>query len=447
MHASSFENMALCQASFVAPAMRGRADVLVVDVGGADVNGGYRPLFADPRYRYQTVDIEDAEGVDVVLDDPYVLPYEDHSVDVVLSGQMLEHCEFFWQAFVEMMRVVKKDGLLILIAPSGGPIHQYPVDCYRYYPDGYRALAKYARCELVHLHHDERGPWRDLVGVFSWEPIWFTPEPAVIAAPESGYDLASSPMGTDEEERIRGAATYIEVLTRLHERLDPALYLEIGIRHGRSLELARGPAVGVDPAPEVRVNLPGSTRVVELTSDSFFSDMADEVLTERLDLAFIDGMHLFEYALRDFMNTERRAHPGTLVLVDDVLPGHPAQAERDRRTRAWTGDIWKLAEVLRTVRPDLTLVTLDTAPTGLLLVAGLDPANRVLWDQYNPLVRQWSAPQRPPEEVVARTYAVAPDAPQVASLLRVLRRSREHGLPAADVQRLLREEVAEEGPG
>ncbi len=65
------------------------------------------------------------------------------------------------------------------------------------------------------------------------------------------------------------------------------------------------------------------------------------------DLCFIDGMHLFEYALRDFMNVERCAAPGAIVVIDDIFPNHPAQGQRERRTRAWTGDVWRLVETLR----------------------------------------------------------------------------------------------------
>ena len=82
-------------------------------------------------------------GVDIVLDDPYRLPFGDGEVDVVVSGQMLEHCEFFWLSFGEMLRILKPDGYLFLIVPSAGPIHNYPVDCYRFYPDAMKALAKY----------------------------------------------------------------------------------------------------------------------------------------------------------------------------------------------------------------------------------------------------------------------------------------------------------------
>jgi hypothetical protein len=160
------------------------------------------------------------------------------------------------------------------------------------------------------------------------------------------------------------------------------------------------------------------------------------------ELAFIDGMHRFEYALRDFMHVERLAAPTTLVVVDDIFPSHPAQAERTRRTRVWTGDIWKLASCLAELRPDLVLIPLDTAPTGLLLVAGLDPGNRVLWDRYNPVVRRFSAEQAPPAAVLQRSGALAPDDPRVAAVLASLRQCRDAGAARARVVASLRAALA-----
>ncbi len=425
MHASSLENMQQCYQRYVRPSpLQTRDHVVVLDVGGADVNGGYREVFDDPRYQYLTVDLTAGVGVDIVLEDPYRLPVADGSVDIVLSGQMLEHCEFFWLTFAEMLRVLKPDGFLFLIAPSAGPIHRYPVDCYRFYPDAYRALAKYANCRLLEVWRDERGPWCDLVGVFAKQtlPLAKTPNPALSApAPHVPID---PPLGTAEEEATRGSVHYLEVLASLHEVLAPSLYLEVGIRHGRSLELARCPAIGVDPAPNITQPLKSTTQIFAMTSDEYFADMGSHPLPQAPDLVFIDGMHLFEYALRDFMNIERLATPGTLIVLDDIYPSHSAQADRDRRTRVWTGDIWKLHRVLAEVRPDLLLVPLDTAPTGLLLVAGLDPTNRVLWDRYNPIMRQYSAAIEPPPEVLARRGVIAPTDPAVAEVLSMLRKRR-----------------------
>ena len=405
----------------------------MLDLGGADVNCSYREVFGNPPFRYWAADIAPGASVNIVLDDPYHVPLADGSIYIVISGQTLEHSEFFWRTFEEMVRVVRRDGFIFLITPSTGPIHRYPVDCYRFYPDAYNALAKHAGCILVESWLDERGPWRDLVGVF--RPADAPKLAAVTQCPAPGSRGWNGAPGTAEEETVTGALPYLEILDRLHRELAPAHYLEIGVRHGISLALARGPATGVDPAPALDRDLPQTARVVPLTSDEFFAGQTGGV---RPDLCFIDGMHLFEYALRDFMNFERCAAPGALAVIDDVLPNHPAQAERERRTRAWTGDVWRLVEVLQRYRPDLFLLPLDTAPAGLLLVAGLDPANRVLWDAYNPIVREARKRMGPLQSVIERRGAVPPAGHTVPHVLKALKGARAEGCAPHEVVARLR---------
>src|SRR5689334_13401175 len=132
MHQSSKENMLRCKELYIDGLFTPERDRLkVVDVGSADVNGSYRPFFETAQFDYVGLDLEAGAGVDVTVATPYNYPLPDNSADVVISGQMIEHCEFFWLAFEEMIRIVKPDGYLIVIAPSAGPIHRYPVDCYR----------------------------------------------------------------------------------------------------------------------------------------------------------------------------------------------------------------------------------------------------------------------------------------------------------------------------
>lgn len=434
MHASSLENMWRCYGSYVANGpLEDQAETVVLDVGSADVNGSYREVFAKSPFRYIGADTTPGPGVDVVLSDPYELPVRDASVDIVISGQAFEHCEFFWLLFEEMVRVLRSEGLIFLIAPSAGVIHRYPVDCYRFYPDAYAALAKHAGCVLVESWLDERGPWRDLVGVFrraGASPL--KPGPFLAAPPPTEW---SGTPGTPQEEGTRGKASYLEVLERLHRELLPVCYLEIGVRRGSSLALARCPAVGIDPTPSVDRELPPTTKIHALTSDEFFAKSADGITP---DLSFIDGMHLFEFALRDFMNIELRSVPGGVIIIDDVLPNHPVQADRERRTRAWTGDVWRLEEALRRYRPDLFLLSFDVSPAGLLLVAGLDPTNRVLWDAYNPAVREIRGIDGPPKGVVERQHAVDPAGDEVRSVLETLRRARAERCPPRELVARLR---------
>ena len=102
----------------------------------------------------------------IVLDDPYKVPLEDNYADVVVSGQMFEHCEFFWLSFLEMVRVVRPGGYIFLIAPMHGKVHRYPVDCWRFYPDAYAALAKWGKVELVDAWTEPTDQWHDQVGAF-----------------------------------------------------------------------------------------------------------------------------------------------------------------------------------------------------------------------------------------------------------------------------------------
>jgi predicted O-methyltransferase YrrM len=440
MHASSLENMWKCYERYIeGDFMATRNSIAVLDLGGADINGSYRDVFAHPKFHYIAADLQPNDGVALVLNDPYAFPLADQSIDIVVSGQVFEHVEFFWLLFQEMVRVLKEDGLMLLIVPSAGPIHRYPVDCYRFYPDAFRALAKYANCHLETVWMDERGPWNDLVGVFRKH---FPTKSAVTAIATSHRAptehgpidrplLAAGrtpapvdvPLGAPAAEMTQGEVPYLKVLERLHQVLNPPLYLEIGIRRGGSLRLAKRQAIGIDPDFDLTETLSEHVQLFRETSDTFFDTHASTVLTSGIDFAFIDGMHWFEYALRDFMHIERYANPSAVVVIDDIFPNHPLQANRKRQTRAWTGDVWKLYACLQQYRSDLTLIALNTAPTGLLLVTGLDPHNRVLWNHYNPIVRHFRSADcaEPPTSVLQRQAAQSPNDPAFWNTLQHLR--------------------------
>ena len=89
-------------------------------------------------------------NVDAVLRTPYVWrEVASSSADVVISGQAFEHIRYFWITMLEIARVLTTGGICCILAPSSGPEHRYPVDCWRFYPDGLTSLADFAQLETL----------------------------------------------------------------------------------------------------------------------------------------------------------------------------------------------------------------------------------------------------------------------------------------------------------
>ena len=235
---------------------------------------------------------------------------------------------------------------------------------------------------------------------------------------------------------------YLDFLRGLHEAVAPATYLEIGIRNGDSLALARCRAVGIDPEFNLRAELGPDVTLFEESSDEYFERRKPlrALGGERVDMAFIDGMHLAEFALRDFANVERIARWSSVVVFDDILPRDAEMAARDRRTKTWTGDIYKLLGILERNRPDLLLLRVGTQPTGLLLALALDPSSSVLTERYDELLGEIVVPdpQVVPDDVLERRGVLDPQRVLDAGIWSLLRDARAGGVARGPGVRLLR---------
>lgn len=180
---------------------------------------------------------------------------------------------------------------------------------------------------------------------------------------------------------------YQQWLGWFHERLRPRVYLEIGVERGDTLRLAGAGtlAIGVDPSPQgdPLSRCTGEAQLHRCSSAAFFADPpADsELATRGFDLAFIDGDHAFDSVLDDFIGAERLAAPGAVLLLHDTVPLTAETAGREQRTGFHTGDGWKLLPCLRALRPDLRVMTIPCAPSGLTVVTNLAPRSAVLLER------------------------------------------------------------------
>lgn len=214
--------------------------------------------------------------------------------------------------------------------------------------------------------------------------------------PESGGVDDSLFLLAAEKEMPGG--DYYDWLQQFHTWLNPAVYVEIGLGHGRSLALSglTTNAIGIDPYQGFweRLNYAcphGPAKLFPLTSDDFFEkhDLPGVMGHATFDLGFIDGLHLFEQVLKDFINLERYARKDSIILIHDCLPIAPIVAKRDRCTGFWTGDVWRIIPCLKTFRPDLNVMTIPTKPSGLGVVGNLDAASTVLADNYDDIIRYY----------------------------------------------------------
>jgi hypothetical protein len=106
---------------------------------------------------------------------------------------------------------------------------------------------------------------------------------------------------------------------------------------------------GVDPAEKVKATYP-------VPSDEFF----EKHISQKYDIVFVDGLHLFEQAYRDIVNSLKNLNENGTIVVHDCNPIHEKTQVREHTSGAWHGDVWKAILKLRAEHPDIEIVTVDT---------------------------------------------------------------------------------------
>ena len=151
MHDSALDKLRTFRRAYLAAYES--APLSVLDVGSAVAHPGHdsnRTVMQNPAWTLRGLDIEAGINVDVVVAEPYDWrEVPSGSVDIVTCSQVFEHAEYFWITMLEIGRVLKANGVAFINAPGAGPLHRYPVDCWRFYDDAFPALARYAGLTLV----------------------------------------------------------------------------------------------------------------------------------------------------------------------------------------------------------------------------------------------------------------------------------------------------------
>jgi hypothetical protein len=192
---------------------------------------------------------------------------------------------------------------------------------------------------------------------------------------------------------------YLDFMKILAENLAPRSYFEIGTSRGDSTSAFPCDVLCVDPNFIIETSPLGRRRrsfFIQMPSDEFFrTHKIRDFFPDGPDICFLDGLHRFEFLLRDLINTEAACRPNSVILIHDCLPTNERMAERTMRTDEaesestrtfWTGDVWRILPTLKKYRPDLRVLQLDCDPTGLVVCTNLDPDSRTLAQNYNQIV-------------------------------------------------------------
>ena len=142
MHETSLQSGRAFSETYGAPGK------IVVDIGGRNVNGSLRAFFVEKGMKYICVDMEAHSSVDIVVKPGDKLPFENGSIDLIVSTSCFEHDPCFWLTFREMTRIIKPDGYIYVNAPTSGPYHCYPGDNWRFYSDAGQALAYWSGVQI-----------------------------------------------------------------------------------------------------------------------------------------------------------------------------------------------------------------------------------------------------------------------------------------------------------
>lgn len=130
-----------------------RAGLRVLEISPDTIPSSYRVAAGD-GVRWETLGLASAGSYTHPTTDEYTFPLPDESFDVIISGQVLEHVRKIWRWMPELARVCRRGGLVVTISPLSWPFHEAPVDCWRVFPEGMRALYEDAGLRVEHCESE-----------------------------------------------------------------------------------------------------------------------------------------------------------------------------------------------------------------------------------------------------------------------------------------------------
>lgn len=154
----------------------------------------------------------------------------------------------------------------------------------------------------------------------------------------------------------------VDVINTLLKHNQGTSYLEIGVRRGETIsQIKANLRVGVDPGlqienitpKELKKGLEGAN-FHKITSDDFFKEN-----TEKFDVIFIDGLHVYDQVMKDILNSLNILKEKGFIVVHDCNPTTKKAADRIQTEGVWNGDVWKAIYDVKENYRDVDYFVLD----------------------------------------------------------------------------------------
>ena len=126
-----------------------RDGMRVLEIGPDGFPSTYRQLVAEKKLSWETLDLYRDDRLTYTALSEYAFPIADNSYDLVISGQVIEHVRKIWVWMKEVARVCRVGGIVITVNPVSWPYHEAPIDCWRAFPEGMRALYEDSSLDVI----------------------------------------------------------------------------------------------------------------------------------------------------------------------------------------------------------------------------------------------------------------------------------------------------------
>lgn len=128
-----------------------RPGLRILEIGPNKRPSTFQDILGDMPLTWDTLDIASRDDIPLTYrtEDEYRFPIPDKSYDLVISANVIEHVRKIWRWMPELARITKPGGHIITIAPVSWEYHEAPVDCWRIYPEGMKALCEEAGLRVL----------------------------------------------------------------------------------------------------------------------------------------------------------------------------------------------------------------------------------------------------------------------------------------------------------